>query len=46
MTREERELYALVCQAFDLRGTPYLRDAAEAIVAGTTADTCAATSAS
>jgi hypothetical protein len=29
---EDRELAALVAQAFELRGTPYLRDAVEAIV--------------
>jgi hypothetical protein len=29
---EERELRALVDQAWELRGTPYLRDACEAIV--------------
>jgi hypothetical protein len=32
MSAEDRELRALVDQAFDLRGTPYLRDAVEAIV--------------
>jgi hypothetical protein len=29
---EERELRALVCQAFEMRQTPYLVDAAGAIV--------------
>jgi hypothetical protein len=33
MTRREQvELYALICQAWELRGTPYLRDACQAIV--------------
>lgn len=32
MNAEERELRALVDQAFELRGTPYLRDAVAAIV--------------
>jgi len=30
---ERQELYALVCQAFELRERPYLRDAVAAIVA-------------
>ncbi|MGZ8706835.1 MAG: hypothetical protein ACXW0R_05560 [Gaiellaceae bacterium] len=29
---DARELHALVCQAFDLRETPYDRDACEAII--------------
>jgi hypothetical protein len=32
VTSEDRELAALVAQAFELRGTPYMRDAVEAIV--------------
>ncbi len=31
--REQRELYLLVGQAFELKGSPYLVDACEAIVA-------------
>ena len=30
---EERDLRALVCEAFEMRDTPYLLDAVEAIVA-------------